>query len=85
MQIKIIIENQPLDEGTNMATEQIRFEKKLHELEISRRNVASRLDRSYLQDNVSELLALEEKYERIMYQIGRIKDLVASGKRITAT
>lgn len=67
--------------GTNLK----RFEKKLNSLERIRNDVANKLDRSYLQNNVSELLALEEKYEIIVHRISRIKTILAnqSGARTT--
>ena len=68
-----------------MGTNRKRIEKKLLILERVRSDVANKLDRSYLQNNVSDLLALEEKYEAIMYQISRIKALVAHRKRTIAT
>ena len=64
-----------------MGTNRKRIEKKLLILERVRSDVANKLDRSYLQNNVSDLLALEEKYEKIIYQISRIKGLLKSRNR----
>lgn len=64
-----------------MGTNRKRFEKKLQNLERIRRDIAKKLDTSYLQNNVSDLLALEEKYERIMYQISRINVLLETRNR----
>ena len=64
-----------------MGTNRKRIEKKLLILERVRSDVANKLDRSYLQNNVSDLLALEEKYEKIIYQISRIKGLLESRNR----
>ncbi len=67
-----------------MVTEPTKFEKKLHKLELMRRDIGIKLDRSYLQNNISELLALEEKYAAVIYQISRIRSLLAQKKRTTA-
>lgn len=64
-----------------MVTRPKRFEKKLQTLERMRRDIEKKLDRSYLQNNVSELLALEEKYESIIHRINRIKSLLSNTNR----
>jgi chaperonin cofactor prefoldin len=59
------------------------FEKKLQTLERMRRDIEKKLDRSYLQNNISELLDLEEKYETIVYQISKLRNMVPSNKSTT--
>ena len=57
------------------------IEKKLYYLERVRRDMANKLDRSYLQNNISDLLALEEKYEKITHRISRIRILLSTRNR----
>jgi hypothetical protein len=64
-----------------MVTRPSRFEKKLQTLERMRRDVEKKLDRSYLQNNISELLALEERYEAIVYKINKLKYMIAVNRR----
>lgn len=68
-----------------MGTNRKRIEKKLLSLEDVRRDVANKLDRSYLQNNVSDLLALEDRYEKIIYQISRVRGLLESTNRTRTT
>jgi len=56
-----------------METELTSSEKKLHILERMRRDIANKIDESYLQNNISNLLALEKKYEVIINRISRIR------------
>jgi len=56
-----------------METELTSSEKKLHFLERMRRDIANKIDESYLQNNISNLLALEKKYEVIINRISRIR------------
>ena len=64
-----------------MVARPTRFEKQLQTLEHMRRDIEKKLDTSYLQNNVSELLALEEKYETTIHRINRVKNLLASRNR----
>lgn len=66
-----------------MVTKPTKFDKKLRTLERMRKEIENKLDRSYLQNNISELLALEAKYEAVIYQISRIRNLVASSNRVS--
>lgn len=56
-----------------METELTSSEKKLHILERMRRDIANKIDESYLQNNISNLLALEKKYEVIIDRISRAR------------
>ena len=64
-----------------MVTRPTRFEKQLQTLERMRRDIEKKLDTSYLQNNVSELLALEENYETTIHKINRVKNLLANRNR----
>jgi len=68
-----------------METKLTRTEKKLHILERMRRDIANKIDESYLQNNVSNLLALEKKYELIMNHISRIKVRIGIRNRISTS
>ncbi len=47
--------------------------KRLRSLEYKRRELARRIDASYLRDNVSDFLSLQHKYETLMHSISELQ------------
>lgn len=61
------------------------LEKKLSKLEKVRRELARKIDESYLRDNVTEFLMLEERYERVMHSISTLRSFLHRNSRSVAT